>query len=128
MRKIYQYESDGVCPVEHFFQKANAKARDKLKFQLEYIQDERNGFFEPYVKHFSIEKYKRLYELRIKASGTMIRVIFCEQDNEIIMLHAFFKRDKKDTERALEHALKILVSVSDETGKIPEGLRKEWNG
>lgn len=128
MRKIYAYTENDVCPIDKFFSKTNVKIRNKLKFQFDHIKDEHNVFCEPYIKHFSIEKYKQLYEFRIKAAGIMVRVIFYEKDNEITLLHAFIKKDRKDTEKALEHALKILNSTMDENGNIYENLRKEWTG
>lgn len=125
MRRIYTYEKNGVCPIDDFFRKANDKIRRKFLFQLEYIKDEHNVFAEPYVKHFSIEKYRQLYELRIKAAGTMVRVLFYEQHDEIILLYAFYKRDRKDTEKALETGLKILHSLLEEDRTIDPGYRKE---
>ena len=43
----------------------------------------------------------------------------------IIFLHAFYKHDRKDTEKALETALKILESITDENGIVSEKYRKE---
>ena len=77
---------------------------------LHFVKDERNMLCEPYVKHFSIDKYKMLYELRIRANGTMVRVIYYKAEENIILLHAFFKKSRRDTENALEYALKILNS------------------
>lgn len=94
--------------VDTFIKTSDTKIRKKFDFILHYIADERNQLKEPYVKHFSIEKYKRLYELRLKAAGMMIRIIFYNTDENIILLNAFIKRDKRDTEQALEHALKLI--------------------
>lgn len=80
---------------------------------LHFVKDERNMLCEPYVKHFSIDKYKMLYELRIRANGTMVRVIYYKAEENIILLHAFFKKSRRDTENALEYALKILNSFDD---------------
>ena len=103
------YKNDGAKgQVDSFIKTSNIKIRKKFDFILRYIADERNQFKEPYVKHFSIEKYKRLYELRLKAAGTMVRIIFYNIDDNIILLNAFIKRDKRDTEQALEHALKLI--------------------
>ena len=120
MRKIYAYTKDNRSPVEEFIQATNDKIKEKLIFQLVYIKDESNPFCEPYVKHFSMERYRKMYELRIKAAETMIRIIFYEHDGEIVFLHAFHKRDRKDTDRGLESALKILESIVDKNGKIPK--------
>jgi len=128
MRKIYTYETDGACPVGHFFENTNSKIVNKFKYQIKYIKDEKNVYSEPHVKHFSIEKYRRLYELRIKTAGVMVRVIFYEHNGEIILLHAFYKRDRKDTEKALEAALKILNSITDENGDVKDECKRELIG
>ena len=125
MRKIYAYTKDNRSPVEEFIKATNDKIKEKLIFQLIYIKDESNPFCEPYVKHFSMERYRKMYELRIKAAETMIRIIFYEHDGEIVFLHAFHKRDRKDTDRGLESALKILESIVDKNGKIPKENKKE---
>ena len=113
------YKNDGAKgQVDAFIKTSNIKIRKKFDFILRYIADERNQFKEPYVKHFSIEKYKRLYELRLKASGTMIRIIFYNIDENIILLNAFIKRDRRDTEQALEYALKLIERL-DRSAETP---------
>lgn len=103
------YKNEGARgQVDEFIKASNIKIKKKFDFILKYIVDEKNQFKEPYVKHFSIEKYKRLYELRLKAAGTMVRIIFCNIDENIVLLNAFIKRDKRDTEQALEYALKLI--------------------
>ena len=114
MRKIYVYRNDaGEIPVLRFIESTHKKIRNKFDFMLHFVKDERNMLCEPYVKHFSIDKYKMLYELRIRANGTMIRVIYYKAEENIILLHAFFKKSRRDTENALEYALKILNSFDD---------------
>ena len=113
MRKLYAYAPDSRCPVQEFLQGMNEKIQDKLRFQLAYILDENSSFVEPYVKHFSLAKYRQLYEIRVIAAKTMVRVIFHEKNGEIILLYAFHKRDRKDTERALEAARRIYDEITD---------------
>ena len=114
MRKIYVYRNDaGEVPVLRFIESTHKKIRRKFDFMLQFVKDERNMLCEPYVKHFSIDKYKMLYELRIRANGTMVRVIYYKAEENIILLHAFFKKSRRDTENALEYALKILSSFDD---------------
>lgn len=103
----------------------NGKIKAKFMFQLSYIMDERNGFVEPYVKHFSMERYRQMYEIRVKASERMMRIIFYEKNGEIILLHAFYKHDRKDTEKALETAHNILENITDKNGNVKEEYKKE---
>ena len=113
------YKSDGVRgQVDTFIKTSNLKIKKKFDFILRYIADEKNQFKEPYVKHFSIEKYKRLYELRLKAAGMMVRIIFYNIEENIILLNAFIKRDKRDTEQALEYALKLIERL-DRSAETP---------
>ena len=113
------YKSDDVRgQVDTFIKTSNRKIKKKFDFILRYIADEKNQFKEPYVKHFSIEKYKRLYELRLKAAGTMVRIIFYNIEENIILLNAFIKRDKRDTEQALDYALKLIERL-DRSAETP---------
>ena len=113
------YKNEGAKgQVDTFIKTSNIKIRKKFDFILHYIADESNQFKEPYVKHFSIEKYKRLYELRLKAAGTMVRIIFYNIDENVILLNAFIKRDKRDTEQALEQALKLIEHL-DRVSETP---------
>ena len=113
------YKSDDVRgQVDTFIKTSNLKIKKKFDFILRYIADEKNQFKEPYVKHFSIEKYKRLYELRLKAAGTMVRIIFYNIEENIILLNAFIKRDKRDTEQALDYALKLIERL-DRSAETP---------
>lgn len=113
------YKSDDARgQVDTFIKTSNRKIKKKFDFILRYIADEKNQFKEPYVKHFSIEKYKRLYELRLKAAGTMVRIIFYNIEENIILLNAFIKRDKRDTEQALEYALKLIERL-DRSAETP---------
>ncbi len=123
MREICVCESNGKCEVEEFFKSANKKIQNKLKFQLDIIKDEKTLLIEPYVKHFSIEKYRQFYELRIRAAGMMVRVVFYEQENKLILLHAFYKRGNKDTQKALETSLKLLNSLQEDDEIIYRGIR-----
>lgn len=125
MRKLYAYKKGDACPVEDFLKNINKKLHTKLLFQLAYILDESNGFLEPYVKYFSLAKYRQMYEIRVKAAETMMRIIFYEKDGEIIFLHAFYKHDRRDTGKALETAYRILESITDRNGKVFEECKKE---
>ena len=103
MRKVYTYEN-----VQNFIESSDAKLKNKFKNILAFISNEKNELREPYIRHISQNRFKGLYEIRLKASGTMARVVFLKQDENIILLYAFYKNDKKDTKRALEYSLRLL--------------------
>ncbi len=103
MRKIYTYRN-----VQNFIESSDEKLKSKFQNILAYISNEKNELREPYVRHISQNRFKGLYEIRLKASGTMARIVFSMQDENIILLYAFYKNDKKDTKRALEHSLRLL--------------------
>lgn len=113
MRRIF-YSKEGSRTIGAFLDNADGKVKKKFRFLLGLMRDDKMVLCEPYVKHFGIEKYKRLYELRMKAGGAMVRIIYCERDNgDIIFLYAFYKKDKRDTQKALDYALKLLDMVNE---------------
>ena len=116
MRKIYIY-SDEDEDILMRLNKAGPHFVSKFQFILKYIKDEGNILCEPYVKHFSVEKYKQFYELRLRSAGNMMRIIYIEKEGSLILLYAFSKRDRRDTQKALEHSLKILQNMSDDNLK-----------
>ena len=63
---------------------------------------------EPHFKHFVLEKYNQLYELREK-NKVLARIIFTIRDGDIILLAPFIKRQPRDTMKALEQSLKNLL-------------------
>ncbi len=118
MRNIYIYKNENKNQVEQFFENSNEKLRSKLKGILTYILNEKNPLCEPYVKHISIARYRELYEIRMKVSGNMVRVLFVKQGKDIVLLYAFYKKSGKDTEKALETAFKMLNKVRENSDVI----------
>ncbi len=109
MRKIYILtDNEKKNSVKVFLETAQPKMKKKFEFMKAYLEDEKNILCEPYIKHFGTERYKELYEIRLRSARTMIRIIFYMADNNVILLHAFQKRDRKDTENALEFTVKLL--------------------
>ena len=119
MRKIYIYTNGNENDVHSFFEKADEKLQGKFKSILTYISNEKNPLCEPYVKHISIGRYRELYEIRMKVSGNMVRVLFVKQGEDILLLYAFYKRSGRDTEKALEAAFRMLNRMRD-NGEVVE--------
>ena len=102
MRKIF------VTPnVKIYMEQADDKTRTKINSVLLYLTNDKNPLREPYVKHIAMSKYKELYELRVKASKEMSRLLFTLSGDNIVLLYAFKKKCDRDNEKAFERAFKI---------------------
>ena len=119
MKKIYIYKSpDGRAPFLDFMAAQDEKARKKLEYALMSMAINKGRLTEPMVKHFSIERYRLLYEIREK-SRVLLRVVFAYDDSgNVILLHPFVKRNKRDTNYALEASLAMLEVIN----KRPDAL------
>ncbi len=81
---------EGATPFLEFFDTLDEKQRQKLMSLFAMLlQSPAAVMREPYVKHFSIERYQALYELRAK-SKNLVRIIFTLTDSGDILF--LFKR------------------------------------
>lgn len=112
MRKIFVTSN-----VKIYMEQADDKTRAKINSVLLYLTDDKNPLREPYVKHIVMSKYKELYELRVKASGEMSRLIFTLSDDDIVLLYAFKKKCDRDNEKAFERAFK-MHKLSEELTEV----------
>jgi phage-related protein len=121
VRKIYYYQPrDETAPFLDFMDSLDVKARQKIIYSLKCLAISPGKFSEPQVKHFSIERYKRLYELREK-SRVMLRIILTpDAKGNIILLHPFIKQHKRNTYQALETSLGMLADIRQN----PDTLRE----
>lgn len=104
-----------------FIDSLEPKLRDKLIRQILHLSRAKlPDLKEPHYKHFVIERYRELFELRERGK-VLIRIIFTlRPDGGIILLHAFLKRQSRDTMKALEQALKILSRIRDCPDRVVE--------
>ena len=72
---------------------------------------------EPHVKHFVIERYSSLFELREK-NKILVRIIFTIHNGDIILLVPFVKKQPRDTMQALEASLKMLTNARDDPAYV----------
>ena len=110
-----------AAPVAQFIDSLDSKLRDKLIRQLITLpKTPRASLRESHYKHFSLERYRDLYELRERGK-VLVRVIFTiRPDGEIILLHAFVKRQSRDTMQALEQALSVLAQIRAHPERVEE--------
>lgn len=121
MNLLIYVPPDGPPPLPAFLAAQDGKLRSKLESLLALLLCTPAGLLrEPYVKHFSIEKYSALYELRAKGKA-LVRIIFTLQPNgDILLLVPFVKRHKRNTMQALDASLKMLAQIRDGTGSARE--------
>lgn len=115
MKGIKTYWPPGrTAPVAAFLDNLEPKLREKLIRQIfQLSRTPRSGLKEPHYKHFSVERYNCFYELRERGK-VVVRIIFTyEPDGEIVLLHAFVKRQKRDTMQALEQSHRILAELRE---------------
>ena len=67
---------------------------------------------EPHYKHFGLERYNGLYEVRERGK-VLVRIIFTYSGNDVLLLNAFIKRKPRDTMQALEQSLRILAELQE---------------
>lgn len=111
MLKLY-YALPGRGPPDlvSFMESLDSKLRSKLLKQF-YVLMTQPLPTEPTVKHFTIEKYGKLYELRAR-SQVMVRIIFTIQsDGSILFLTPFIKKHTRNTMQALDSSLKMLAQI-----------------
>ena len=106
---IYQPTSKSA-PLADFIDGLDPRLREKILLRLYFLtQLEKPEMKEPHFKRFSIERYRDLWELRVK-SKVLIRIIFCTLPNgDVLLLHGFVKRQKRDTMQALEQSIRNLT-------------------
>lgn len=124
MRTIKIYVPPGQPgPLLEFLPTLNEKLRNKLLRQIFRLSQIRLcDLKEPHFKHFVLEKYNQLYELREK-NKVLARIIFTIQDGDIILLAPFIKRQPRDTMTALEQSLRMLADIRE----APEcAVNIEW--
>ena len=85
---IYQPTSKSA-PLADFIDGLDPRLREKILLRLYFLtQLEKPEMKEPHFKRFSIERYRDLWELRVK-SKVLIRIIFCTLPNgDVLLLHA----------------------------------------
>lgn len=123
--KVYT-PPERAAPVARFIDSLDPKLRDKLIRQLvELPRTPRASLREPHFKHFTLERYRDLYELR-ERGRVLVRVIFTIQaDGDILLLHGFVKKQSRDTMQALEQALNILAQLRNRPELAAEYIVRE---
>lgn len=94
MRTIYFYRmDDGKSPVAAFLDSLNSKQVQKVTWVLQLIE-ELDVVPTTYLKKLS--STNDIWEVRVQVNGNAFRLLgFFEQDNLVILNHAFQKKQQK---------------------------------
>lgn len=103
----YYKKENGKIPVVEYLLTLNAKMRAKAFSEIELLENHGTALREPYAKPIKGEKYKDLFELRIKFSSDISRIFyFTFKNNTFVLLHGFTKKSDKTPEKELDKALR----------------------
>ena len=104
------YKKDnGKIPVQDFLYSLNPKLRAKAFSDIELLKKMGSELKEPYVKPIKGDNNKGLYELRIKFSNDIARIVyFTYYNNKFVLLHGFIKKTMKTPENEIKKARKYM--------------------
>ena len=89
----YFRKESGKIPVVEFLFTLPPKIRAKVFSEIELLKKHGTNLKEPYVKPIKGEKYKGLFELRIKFSSNINRIFyFTYANNTFVLLNGFTKK------------------------------------
>ena len=103
----YYAKENGEIPVLEFLLSLEPKMRAKVKHMIDLLEQCGTNFREPYVAPIKGDKYKGLWELRVKFASDITRVFyFTFQGNKFVLLHGIKKKTQKTPPGELERALR----------------------
>ncbi len=100
---VFYKSISGSSPVEQWLEEQNVRIASKILRQIEHLEKFWGKTLLPFVKILR----EGLYELTVKADGQHPRIIFfCDQDDKLIYLHGFMKKQKKTPRKEIDIASK----------------------
>ena len=127
MKDVFVYQPPGgSAQVALFIAGLDTKLRVKLLRQIIPLPRMPPSILrEPHYKHFTLERYRSLYEVRAK-NGVAVRVIFTIlPEGRVLLLYGFSKRQSRDTMQALDQSLRILAAFREHPEHAVEYKIKE---
>lgn len=104
MKTLYLYQDKGDNAVKRFLQSFPSKQQERLLRQIAMLLLPQLG--KPPVKHFQMDRYRSLFELRDKYKTTLTRIIFTyDAAGNVILLEAFIKNHKRKTDAGMASSL-----------------------
>ena len=94
-------------PVMDYLLSLDAKMRAKAFSEIELLEKHKTDLREPYAKPIKGDKYKGIFELRVKFASNISRIFYFTYSRKtFVLLHGFTKRSDKTPPKELERALR----------------------
>lgn len=128
MKNLYVYRNVDDADVKQFLLALPDKQRDRFIRQIAMLILPDDILGRPQVKHFQMDRYRCLYELRDKYQNTLVRIIFTyAPDGSVILLEAFIKDHKRKTDVALAAALEKLRRIKKDPAQFLSAVNvRQW--
>ncbi len=103
----YYKKENGKIPVLDYLLTLPPKLRAKVFSEIELLEKHGSALREPYTKAIKGDKYKDLFELRIKFSSEISRIFyFTYHNNTFVLLHGFTKKTDRTPPSELDRAMR----------------------
>lgn len=128
MKNLYVYRNVDDADVKQFLLALPDKQRDRFIRQIAMLILPDDILSRPQVKHFQMDRYRCLYEIRDKYQNTLVRIIFAyAPDGSVILLEAFIKDHKRKTDVALAAALEKLHRIEKDPVQFLSAVNiRQW--
>ena len=101
---MFYRETDGSKPLGEFIKSLDVKLRVKVVASLHLLEEYGIYAREPLSKHLE----EGIFEIRIKESKILVRILYFFDDEKIIIAtHGFVKKTRKTPRREIKHAKQI---------------------
>lgn len=99
---IFYQKDNGTFPVKEFVSSLDPKMRSKVYKAIQLLKDNGNKIPYPFSKHLK----DGVFELRVKFSNDIVRILYFFCKGKIVVLsNAFVKKTQKTPEKEIELAI-----------------------
>ena len=106
---IFYEKENSQNPVKEFLKSLPKKHSAKAYWSIELLEKFGTNLTEPYIKPIKSDKYKGLWELRIKFASDISRIFyFMPVGNTFVLLHGFVKKTEGTPVGELEIAKRYM--------------------
>jgi len=115
--ELYQ-DFSGSTPVLDFIKSLPAKHQSKVYREINFLESFGTNLSFPHTSKLEGDKYKKLWELRIKSGSDISKIFyFAYVDNTFILLNGFVKKSNKTPIRELDRSISYMNDYLERNGK-----------